>query len=67
MLNEWTSYRSDLAWKELFKRAGLKLIREKVQEGLPVELFVVKMYAGSLIFAYPLSNQMHFTGRYALR
>ncbi|TEB36364.1 methyltransferase domain-containing protein [Coprinellus micaceus] len=37
--------RSDLAWKELFKRAGLKLIREKVQEGLPAELFVVKMYA----------------------
>lgn len=35
--------RSDLAWKELFKQAGLKLIREKVQDGLPGELYAVKM------------------------
>jgi protein N-terminal methyltransferase len=34
---------SDLAWKALFEEAGLKVIREKVQEGLPVGLFEVKM------------------------
>ncbi|PPQ87967.1 hypothetical protein CVT25_001046 [Psilocybe cyanescens] len=35
--------RSDMAWKTIFKQAGLRLIREQVQEGLPDELFVVKM------------------------
>jgi protein N-terminal methyltransferase len=29
----------------IFKQAGLRLIREKVQDGLPQGLFVVKMYA----------------------
>jgi len=37
--------RSDKAWKVIFKQAGLRLIREKVQDGLPQGLFVVKMYA----------------------
>jgi len=37
--------RSDNAWKAIFKQAGLRLIREKVQDGLPEGLFVVKMYA----------------------
>ncbi|KAK7020564.1 alpha N-terminal protein methyltransferase 1 [Favolaschia claudopus] len=37
--------RSDQAWKNVFKEAGLKLISEKVQEGLPDGLYVVKMYA----------------------
>jgi len=37
--------RSDMAWKALFKEAGLMLVREQVQEGLPVGLYVVKMYA----------------------
>lgn len=36
--------RSDLAWKALFKEAGLSLIKERVQEGLPPGLYVVKMY-----------------------
>lgn len=36
--------RSDLAWKDIFKQAGLKLVKEKVQEGLPEGLYVVKMY-----------------------
>ncbi|KDR81657.1 hypothetical protein GALMADRAFT_59400 [Galerina marginata CBS 339.88] len=35
--------RSDMAWKSAFKQAGLRLIREQVQEGLPEGLFVVKM------------------------
>ncbi|KAF8910973.1 methyltransferase domain-containing protein [Gymnopilus junonius] len=34
---------SDLAWKKMFKEAGLRLVREQVQEGLPEGLFVVKM------------------------
>jgi len=37
--------RSDKAWKVIFKQAGLKLVREQVQEGLPEGLYVVKMYA----------------------
>ncbi|KAF6765250.1 methyltransferase domain-containing protein [Ephemerocybe angulata] len=37
--------RSDLAWKSIFEEAGLKVIRQKVQEGLPGELYAVKMYA----------------------
>ncbi|TFY72663.1 hypothetical protein EVG20_g328 [Dentipellis fragilis] len=37
--------RSDLAWKDVFKRAGLRLVDEKVQDGLPEGLYVVKMYA----------------------
>ncbi|KAG6874194.1 hypothetical protein C0995_003740 [Termitomyces sp. Mi166 len=37
--------RSDMAWKTIFKEAGLRLVMEKVQEGLPVELYVVKMSA----------------------
>ncbi|KAF5358371.1 hypothetical protein D9756_001522 [Leucocoprinus leucothites] len=37
--------RSDKAWKLLFETAGLTLVHEKVQEGLPMGLYVVKMYA----------------------
>ncbi|KAF8212177.1 methyltransferase domain-containing protein [Mycena galopus ATCC 62051] len=37
--------RSDRAWKDVFDAAGLKLITEQVQEGLPDGLYVVKMYA----------------------
>jgi protein N-terminal methyltransferase len=35
--------RSDLEWKRVFREAGLRLIHEKVQHGLPKHLFVVKM------------------------
>lgn len=35
--------RSHLKWLEIFQIAGLSIIREKVQEGLPEGLFVVKM------------------------
>ncbi|KAI6005618.1 alpha-N-methyltransferase NTM1 [Pisolithus albus] len=37
--------RSDLAFKKIFKEAGLKVFREKVQRGLPQGLYAVKMYA----------------------
>ncbi|KAF9053741.1 methyltransferase domain-containing protein [Hymenopellis radicata] len=37
--------RSDLAWKRVFRQAGLKLVKEKTQEGLPEGLYEVKMYA----------------------
>ncbi|KAJ7581454.1 DUF858-domain-containing protein [Mycena floridula] len=37
--------RSDILWKSIFKQAKLTLVQEKVQEGLPEGLYVVKMYA----------------------
>lgn len=37
--------RSDLYWKKVFREAGLSLLREQVQYGLPRGLFTVKMYA----------------------
>lgn len=37
--------RSDLVWKEMFEKAGLKLLREDTQKGFPSGLFAVKMYA----------------------
>ncbi|KAJ3801328.1 AdoMet dependent proline di-methyltransferase-domain-containing protein [Lentinula aff. detonsa] len=37
--------RSDMAWKAAFREAGLRLVKEQVQEGLPDGLYVVKMYA----------------------
>jgi len=37
--------RSDAAWKKLFKEAGLTLVKEQVQRGLPKGLYEVKMYA----------------------
>ncbi|KAJ7449871.1 alpha-N-methyltransferase NTM1 [Mycena latifolia] len=37
--------RSDMAWKNVFAQAGLQVIHEQVQEGLPAGLYVVKMYA----------------------
>lgn len=40
-----TFTRSDLAFKNVFRDAGLKIIREKIQHGLPQGLYPVKMYA----------------------
>ncbi|KAF9174802.1 hypothetical protein BGX20_009716 [Mortierella sp. AD010] len=37
--------RSDQVWKEMFEKAGLKLLKEDVQKGFPSGLFAVKMYA----------------------
>ncbi|KAK3819181.1 MAG: AdoMet dependent proline di-methyltransferase-domain-containing protein [Linnemannia gamsii] len=37
--------RSDEVWKEMFAKAGLKLLRDEVQKGFPSGLFAVKMYA----------------------
>jgi len=37
--------RSDKAWKHAFEQAGLRMVREQIQDGLPEGLFVVKMYA----------------------
>ena len=34
--------RSDGKWLQVFKEAGLKVIKEEVQLGLPDELLVVK-------------------------
>ncbi|KAI9026805.1 hypothetical protein DFJ74DRAFT_519036 [Hyaloraphidium curvatum] len=43
--NDSSVTRSDALMKEIFERAGLKLVVEKVQEGFPAEIFPVKMYA----------------------
>jgi len=40
-----TLTRSDKAWKKIFRNAGLRLVKEQVQHGLPEGLYVVKMYA----------------------
>ncbi|KAI0933087.1 hypothetical protein AcV7_004666 [Taiwanofungus camphoratus] len=37
--------RSDLAWKKVFKDAGLQLVHEQIQHGFPDGLYAVKMYA----------------------
>lgn len=37
-------FRSDLAWKKIFQTAGLKLIKEQIQDGLPEGLYDVKMW-----------------------
>ncbi|KAH9946088.1 DUF858-domain-containing protein [Epithele typhae] len=37
--------RSDLAWKECFAAAGLKMVYEQIQLGFPEGLYPVKMYA----------------------
>lgn len=34
--------RSNGKWLEVFHEAGLQVVKEEVQEGLPDELFVVK-------------------------
>jgi protein N-terminal methyltransferase len=34
--------RSDKKWLEIFKDAGLEVIKEEVQVGMPEELFVVR-------------------------
>ncbi|KAG7092517.1 hypothetical protein E1B28_008868 [Marasmius oreades] len=36
--------RSDAAWKTAFSAAGLEVVREQVQKGLPEGLYPVKMY-----------------------
>ena len=38
-----TRFRSDLYWKKVFREAGLRILREQVQYGLPKGLFTVKM------------------------
>ncbi|KAG1772741.1 alpha-N-methyltransferase NTM1 [Suillus occidentalis] len=40
-----TFTRSDLAFKSIFRDAGLKIIQEKIQHGLPEGLYPVIMYA----------------------
>jgi len=37
--------RSDMAFKQIFREAGLEIVYEQVQEGFPAGLYVVKMYA----------------------
>lgn len=50
----------------MFKQAGLKLVKEKVQEGLPEGLYVVKMWVFFILMSYFLfSTKMMY--RYGLR
>ncbi|EPQ58021.1 DUF858-domain-containing protein [Gloeophyllum trabeum ATCC 11539] len=37
--------RSDMAFKQVFREAGLSIVHEQVQDGFPPGLYVVKMYA----------------------
>jgi len=37
--------RSNAMWLQLFSKAGLRVIAQKLQNGLPSELYKVKMYA----------------------
>jgi protein N-terminal methyltransferase len=39
------AFRSDLAFKKIFQDAGLDIVSEKIQHGLPNGLYPVKMYA----------------------
>jgi protein N-terminal methyltransferase len=34
--------RSNSRWLEIFAEAGLEIVREEVQQGMPTELFMVK-------------------------
>lgn len=44
--------RSSGRWVEIFQEAGLKIVKEEVQEGLPEELFTVKTY---VLYIYIIS------------
>lgn len=35
--------RSNALWLQIFQQAGLKVVKQQVQEGLPAGLFAVKM------------------------
>lgn len=39
------STRTDAKFQDIFKRAGLQLVRQEVQRGFPKELFPVRAYA----------------------
>lgn len=38
-------HRSNKMWEEIFQQAGLKIVKEEVQLGLPQGLFMVKSWA----------------------
>jgi len=40
----YSAFRSDLAYKNIFRDVGLEIVREKIQHGLPTGLYPVKMY-----------------------
>lgn len=42
---EGSNSRSNGKWLEVFTEAGLRVVKEEVQVGLPQELFVVKTWA----------------------
>lgn len=44
-LNAKLTSRSNGKWLQVFEEAGLRVIKEEVQEGLPQELFTVKTWA----------------------
>lgn len=39
------TYRTDEKFQQLFKTAGLRLVKSETQRGFPKELFPVKIYA----------------------
>jgi protein N-terminal methyltransferase len=58
-------HRSDLAFKQIFEDAGLDLVRQKIQRGLPMGLYPVKMYVMDNIVRRCFTDKMSY--RYALR
>ena len=61
--------RSDLAWKKIFKDAGLTLAKEQIQYGLPEGLYEVKMYVFRIFVPDIMDVQAKLCSppRYALR
>jgi hypothetical protein len=54
--------RSDLAWKRLFKDAGLTLVREQTQGGFPDEIYEVKMWVAPPSFVPDTADTDFFSG-----
>jgi protein N-terminal methyltransferase len=42
-------YRTDKKLRDIFGKAGLKIVQTQIQNGLPKELFPVRMYALKLV------------------
>lgn len=61
--------RSDQAWKTAFREAGLTLIKQQTQLGLPNGLYTVNMYADTNFSrrVHLLSTNLGIVPRYALR
>lgn len=53
-------HRSDLAFKKIFGDAGLQLVRQKVQRGLPAGLYPVKMYVTDNLACWRFTDGMSY-------